>query len=178
MMIIQSNLAIYVNKKHSHVTISSREKKGCGLTRQPERASIGARFRKMALQSTPQSTGINGINRVRSTKKNGGTPGRDRTCGLWFRRPTLYPLSYRRTQSSAIIIADLGWKMSGNLLDFQPRQPLPRVLHLSYPRLSILPEGKEFLVMLYGFGAIALLFADFTQHVEAFCVDISPAHPT
>jgi hypothetical protein len=26
----------------------------------------------------------------------GGTPGRIRTCGLWVRNPTLYPLSYRR----------------------------------------------------------------------------------
>ena len=26
-----------------------------------------------------------------------GAPGRIRTCGLWFRRPALYPLSYRRT---------------------------------------------------------------------------------
>lgn len=25
-----------------------------------------------------------------------GTPGRIRTCGLWVRNPTLYPLSYRR----------------------------------------------------------------------------------
>ena len=33
---------------------------------------------------------------------------------------------------------------------FQPRQPLPRILHLSYPRVSILPQGEGFLIMLYG----------------------------
>lgn len=29
-----------------------------------------------------------------------GTPGRIRTCGLWVRNPTLYPLSYRRARIS------------------------------------------------------------------------------
>ena len=29
-------------------------------------------------------------------RRLGGTPGRIRTCGLWVRNPTLYPLSYRR----------------------------------------------------------------------------------
>src|SRR5829696_408886 len=28
-----------------------------------------------------------------------GTPGRIRTCGLWVRNPTLYPLSYRRASA-------------------------------------------------------------------------------
>jgi hypothetical protein len=37
-------------------------------------------------QNRPADTG----RRVR------GTPGRIRTCGLWVRNPTLYPLSYRR----------------------------------------------------------------------------------
>ena len=31
-----------------------------------------------------------------SLAESGGTPGRIRTCGLWVRNPTLYPLSYRR----------------------------------------------------------------------------------
>jgi hypothetical protein len=31
-----------------------------------------------------------------------GTPGRIRTCGLWVRNPTLYPLSYRRARHSTI----------------------------------------------------------------------------
>src|SRR5680860_730191 len=31
-----------------------------------------------------------------------GTPGRIRTCGLWVRNPTLYPLSYRRVARASI----------------------------------------------------------------------------
>ena len=34
----------------------------------------------------------------------------------------------------------------------QSGQPLPRILNLSYPRVSVLPEVEEFLVVLYGFG--------------------------
>src|SRR5204863_6448936 len=41
-----------------------------------------------------------GAGRRRGTKTRDedgrGAPGRIRTCGLRFRRPTLYPLSYRR----------------------------------------------------------------------------------
>ena len=33
----------------------------------------------------------------------------------------------------------------------QSPQPLPRILNLRYPRVSILPQAEEFLVMLYGF---------------------------
>ncbi len=31
-----------------------------------------------------------------------GTPGRIRTCGLWVRNPTLYPLSYRRATAASV----------------------------------------------------------------------------
>ena len=34
-----------------------------------------------------------------------GTPGRIRTCGLWVRNPTLYPLSYRRV---SLILHQIG----------------------------------------------------------------------
>jgi hypothetical protein len=34
----------------------------------------------------------------------------------------------------------------------QSSQPRPRFLHLSYPRVRILPEGEEFLVVLDGFA--------------------------
>jgi hypothetical protein len=34
----------------------------------------------------------------------------------------------------------------------QPSQPLPGILNFSNTRVSILPEGEEFLVMLYGFA--------------------------
>jgi hypothetical protein len=33
----------------------------------------------------------------------------------------------------------------------KPSQPLPGIFNLSYPRVSVLPEGEEFLVVLYGF---------------------------
>jgi len=38
------------------------------------------------------------------------------------------------------------------VIAYSPRQPLFRIINLSYPRVSVLPEGEEFLVMLYGFG--------------------------
>ena len=37
------------------------------------------------------------------------------------------------------------------LMPTQPSQPLLRILNLSYTRISVFPEVKEFLVMLYGF---------------------------
>jgi len=40
-------------------------------------------------------------------------------------------------------------------LFLQPSQPLPGILHLSNTRISVLPEGEEFLVMLYGFDSLA-----------------------
>ena len=46
------------------------------------------------------------------------------------------------------------------LLPFHLSQPLPGILHLSNTRVSIFPEVEEFLVMLYGFGCVALLLAD------------------
>jgi len=38
------------------------------------------------------------------------------------------------------------------LLSFQPSQPLPGILYLRYPRVGVLPEVEEFLVMLDGPG--------------------------
>ena len=35
------------------------------------------------------------------------------------------------------------------LFDLQPRQPLPHILHLIYPKVSILPQIGEILVQLY-----------------------------
>src|SRR5215204_1465739 len=43
----------------------------------------------LAHQNRPAVTG----------RRVSGTPGRIRTCGLWVRNPTLYPLSYRRVSS-------------------------------------------------------------------------------
>lgn len=37
------------------------------------------------------------------------------------------------------------------LFPFQPSQPLLRILQLRYPRISILPQLEEFLVVLYGY---------------------------
>jgi hypothetical protein len=37
-------------------------------------------------------------------------------------------------------------------IDLQPSQPVPSLLYLGYPRVSVLPEVEEFLVMLDGFG--------------------------
>src|SRR5919112_145905 len=49
-------------------------------------------------QNRPAGTG----RRVR------GTPGRIRTCGLWVRNPTLYPLSYRRASGRIIRVYRTG----------------------------------------------------------------------
>ena len=35
------------------------------------------------------------------------------------------------------------------LIRRQSHQPLPRILNLSYPRVSVFPEGEEFLVLLF-----------------------------
>jgi hypothetical protein len=43
-------------------------------------------------------------------------------------------------------------------LTLQSRQPLSRIINLSYPRVSVLPEVEEFLVMLYGFGSPILSY--------------------
>ncbi len=52
--------------------------------------------------------------------------------------------------------AQLSFSVSGSQglkLFFQPSQPLLRIFHFSNTRVSIFPEGEEFLVMLYAFGA-------------------------
>jgi hypothetical protein len=54
------------------------------------------------------------------------------------------------------------------IISIQPPSPS----HLSYPRVSLLPQVEEFLVMLYGFGCVTQLFVDLAQHVEAFCIYI------
>lgn len=59
------------------------------------------------------------------------------------------------------------------LFSQEASQLLLRILNLSNTRVSILPEVEEFLIMLYGFGFIALLFVNLTQHVEAFGIDIT-----
>src|SRR5215213_4390733 len=48
-------------------------------------------------EATPYRAARGHQNRPADTgRRVGGTPGRIRTCGLWVRNPTLYPLSYRR----------------------------------------------------------------------------------
>jgi hypothetical protein len=42
-------------------------------------------------------------------------------------------------------------------LAFQPSQPFPGILDLNDTRVSILPEIEEFIVLLYGFGCVAIL---------------------
>jgi hypothetical protein len=37
------------------------------------------------------------------------------------------------------------------LIPHQPSQPLPCIIYLSNTRISVLPEGEEFLVVFYGF---------------------------
>ncbi len=45
------------------------------------------------------------------------------------------------------------------IVTLQLRQPLPRIINLSNSRISILPEGEEFLVVLDGyFGTIPNLY--------------------
>lgn len=49
-------------------------------------------------------------------------------------------------------------------LAFQPSQPLPCILservNLSNTRASVLTEGEEFLVVLYGFGLFVLFLSE------------------
>ncbi|NIM58384.1 MAG: hypothetical protein GTO16_05490 [Candidatus Aminicenantes bacterium] len=49
--------------------------------------------------------------------------------------------------SKWFLVIELRNKTSG-LLTLQPSQPLLRILNLSYSRISVFPEGEEFLVML------------------------------
>jgi hypothetical protein len=41
---------------------------------------------------------------------------------------------------------------SSELQSLQPSQPLPSIHHLSYTKVSVLPESEEFAVLFYGFG--------------------------
>ena len=52
-------------------------------------------------QTNPNPFGLNDRNSMIPS----GTPGRIRTCDLWFRRPTLYPAELR---ARASILNDLG----------------------------------------------------------------------
>jgi len=44
-----------------------------------------------------------------------------------------------------------------NLMTLQPSQPLSGIFNLSYTRLSVFPEGEEFLIRLYGFTLPVIL---------------------
>ncbi len=48
------------------------------------------------------------------------------------------------------------WVLLGSIT-LQPSQPLPGIFNLSYPWVSVFPEGKELLIMLYGFTFVVLL---------------------
>ena len=52
------------------------------------------------------------------------------------------------------------------LMALQSSQPLPHIFNLSNTRISVLPEGEEFFVVLYGLGrfffyVFLLVFTDF-----------------
>jgi len=59
------------------------------------------------------------------------------------------------------------------LFSQEASQPLPCILNLRNTRISVFPEGEEFLVMLYGFAFPAFLLINLAQHVEALGVDIT-----
>ena len=65
-------------------------------------------------------------------------------------------------------------ELSGAL---QPSQPPPGILYLRKTWVSVLPQVKEFFVIPYGFGCIALLFMDFAKHVEGFGIDVAEIEP-
>jgi hypothetical protein len=44
-----------------------------------------------------------------------------------------------------------------NLMTLQPSQPLSGILSFRNTRISVLPDGEEFLVMLYGFSLPVIL---------------------
>jgi hypothetical protein len=84
----------------------------------------------------------------------GGTPGRNRTCGLWVRNPTLYPLSYRRVTLilHQILLgsprrADLagreGFEPSEDFISPQPLSRRPHSTTLAPPRADQFTPGRR-----------------------------------
>ena len=61
----------------------------------------------------------------RTGSHNGVDPGRTRTCNLWFRRPTPYPLGYRADDGSSIACgtcsAMFSWRTMKRELYLDPR---------------------------------------------------------
>ena len=62
-----------------------------------------------------------------------GTPGRIRTCGLWVRNPTLYPLSYRR---AAHIVPAAGVSRQAAAVRREGRDSNPRRTFKALNRLA------------------------------------------
>ena len=52
-------------------------------------------------------------------------------------------------------------------------QPLLRIFHFREAGIGVFPEVEEFLIVLDGFGFIALLLVDFAQHIEGFGVYVA-----
>ena len=83
----------------------------------------------------------------------GGTPGRIRTCGLWVRNPTLYPLSYRRVslilhQKSATRrrgpsgAGREGFEPSERIFCPQPLSRRPHSTTLAPPQVALFTAGQ------------------------------------
>src|SRR5438093_11036739 len=59
----------------------------------------------MLTASTVEQAGAcPGICRDAATRGASGAPGRIRTCGLWLRRPTLYPAELRARRTTHILL--------------------------------------------------------------------------
>jgi hypothetical protein len=81
-----------------------------------------------------------------------GTPGRIRTCGLWVRNPTLYPLSYRRARI-ILLQSDpsrrAGWagregfEPSEDILCPQPLSRRPHSTTLAPPQGELSTAGER-----------------------------------
>src|SRR6185295_3489156 len=58
---------------------------------------------QLAPTSARSNVGLPRGARADSTQAKVGAPGRIRTCGLWLRRPTLYPAELRALRSFAVV---------------------------------------------------------------------------
>jgi len=66
---------------------------------------------------------------------------------------------YRKAYTPLYATLNIRWIFL--LLLFQSSQPIPRIFEFLCPHISVLQEGKEFLVRGDGFGFPALLFVQF-----------------
>ena len=76
----------------------------------------------------------------RSPSMRIGAPGRNRTCNLWLRRPTLYPIELRARQST---VCSRWSRVSVFSLSLQSESSDSRSPSVAFPRISPTPAGRR-----------------------------------